>query len=94
MTNHTGMDGRGSRTPPGHKTMKGDDFTAFYGAERTEPAAVKGYTIHLTQVGKEWWGFMLFKGCALIGREQHYACLDIAIHEANAFIRRHAEENR
>jgi len=93
MTGRAEIVGRGSRTPPGHQAKKGDDYTTFKGEERTEPAAITGYAIHLTQVGKDWWGWVAFKGRTPIGKETHYAYDYIAVHEANAFIAKHAEED-
>ena len=93
MTGRAEIVGRGSRTPPGRQAKKGDDYTSFKGEERTEPAAITGYAIHLTQVGKDWWGFIVFKGRTPVAREQHYAMYEIAVHKANEAARKHAEEN-
>jgi len=92
MTGRAEIVGRGSRTPSGRQTKKGDDYTSFKGEQRIDPAAIKGYTVHLTQVGRDYWGWVAFKGRTPIGKELHYAYVDIAIHEANEFIAHHAEE--
>ena len=93
MTGRAEIVGRGSRTPPGRQTKKGDDYTTFIGERRTEPAAITGYSIHLTQIGRDYWGFYVFKGRTPIGKERHYAMYEIAVHEANEFIAKHAEED-
>ena len=90
--NRFGPDGPANAPRPGRKTTKGDVNSIFEGETRIERAAVAGYSIHLTQVGVDWWGWTAFKGRTPVGREDFHAAHDVAIHEANEFVRRHMEK--